>query len=56
MKKRKAGRPRLPKGQVKQVLAIRLTETERKAFEDQAAREGLSLSDWIRYRLGGKPL
>jgi len=50
-KKRKAGRPRLPKGQVRNVIAIRLTETEKRDYEQRAMRAGLSLSDWIRRAL-----
>jgi hypothetical protein len=47
-KKRKAGRPKLPKGQVKNVIAIRLSETERTAAEQAAKKRGLSLSEWVR--------
>jgi hypothetical protein len=50
-KKRKAGRPKLPKGEVKNVLAIRLSELERKEYEEKAAKSGLRLSDWIRQAL-----
>jgi len=53
-KKRKAGRPKLPKGQVKNVLAIRLSESERKEYEEKAARQGLRLSDWIRQQLNAQ--
>jgi hypothetical protein len=47
-KKRKAGRPKLPKGTVKHVLAIRMTDAERREYETRAAKAGLRLSDWIR--------
>ena len=47
-KKRKAGRPRLPKDQVKNVVAVRLSESERNEYERRAAGAGLKLSDWIR--------
>ena len=50
-KKRKAGRPALPKGQVKNVIAIRLSDSERSAYEKRAASKGLRLSDWIRQSL-----
>jgi len=51
-KKRKVGRPKLPKGQVKEVIAIRLTPVEGSQFEAQAKHEGVSLSDWIRRAAG----
>jgi hypothetical protein len=50
-KKRKAGRPRLPKGQVRHVIAIRLTESEKRHYEIQAEKQAMSLSDWIREAL-----
>lgn len=50
-KKPKVGRPKLPKDQIKNVIAIRLTEYERSAYEERAAMEGLRLSDWIRQSL-----
>ena len=50
-KNRKAGRPQLPKGQLKQVIAIRLSDTERTEYEKHAAKVGLKLSDWIRQAL-----
>jgi hypothetical protein len=50
-KKRKAGRPKLPKGQVKNVIAIRLTDAEKREYESRATQHGLSLSDWIRQTL-----
>src|SRR5437899_11728230 len=48
-KKRKAGRPKLPKTQVKNVVAIRLTDAEKREHERMAVRAGLGLSDWIRH-------
>jgi hypothetical protein len=51
-RKPKVGRPKLPKGQVKEVVAIRLTPDERSQFEAQAKHEGISLSDWIRRAAG----
>jgi predicted DNA binding CopG/RHH family protein len=50
-KKRKVGRPKLPKGAVKNVLAIRLSEAERQEYKKRAAQQGLKLSDWIRQAL-----
>jgi hypothetical protein len=49
--KRKVGRPKLPKTQVKHVVALRLTDGEKRDYEDKALRAGMSLSDWIRSRL-----
>lgn len=51
-KKRRVGRPKLPKGEVKNVVAIRLTDAEKREYEEKALRAGLRLSDWIRQRLG----
>jgi len=50
-KKRRAGRPKLPKGQVKNVIALRITDAERSDYEERAEGLGLRLSDWIRERL-----
>lgn len=50
-KKRKPGRPKLPKAQVKNVIAIRLTDTEKREYESKAEQAGLRLSDWIRQTL-----
>jgi hypothetical protein len=50
-KKRKAGRPKLSKGQVKNVIAIRLTDAEKREYESRAKQAGLRLSDWIRRAL-----
>jgi hypothetical protein len=47
-KKRKAGRPKLPKGEIKNVIAIRLTDTERRTYERQASKLGMGLSEWVR--------
>ena len=46
-KKRKAGRPKLPKGEVKNVIAIRLTESEKRRYLALAEKAGESLSEWI---------
>jgi hypothetical protein len=50
-KKRKAGRPKLPKAAVKNVVAIRLTDDEKSEYESRAAEKGVRLSDWIRETL-----
>lgn len=50
MKKRKVGRPKLPKGQVKNIIAIRVTDSERKDYEEGASKQGVTLSNWIRRR------
>ena len=50
-KKRKAGRPKLPKGEFRTVVSLRLTPGERKEYEDCAKRESESLSNWIRESL-----
>jgi hypothetical protein len=50
-KKRKAGRPKLPKGEVQNVIAIRLTDAEKREYEERASQQGLRLSDWIRQAL-----
>jgi len=47
--KRKLGRPRLPKAQVKNVIAIRVTDAEQ--YEARASQQGLRVSDWIRQTL-----
>ena len=50
-KKRKAGRPKLPKSEIKNVIAIRLTDAEKREYESRAGEAGISLSDWIRQSL-----
>ena len=50
-KKRKAGRPKLPKDQVRGVLAIRLTNDEREEYKRRADQRGIPLSEWIRETL-----
>ena len=47
-KKRSVGRPKLPKGQVKNVIAIRLTDVEKRKFEREASERGIPLSEWVR--------
>jgi hypothetical protein len=50
-KKRKVGRPKLAKSAIKQVVAIRLTDAEKREYEGRAAKLDMSLSDWIRQAL-----
>jgi hypothetical protein len=50
-KRRKAGRPKLPKSEVKNVVAVRPTDVERRDYEARAEQEGSRLSDWIREAL-----
>ena len=50
-KKRKAGRPKLPKREFRNVISLRLKPEERREYEDCAKRESESLSDWIRESL-----
>jgi len=38
----------ITKDEVRNVIAIRLTESEKREFEERAQRAGLRLSDWIR--------
>ena len=42
-----AGRPRFPKDQFKNVVAIRLSESKRRMYEERA-RSKVKLSAWIR--------
>ena len=51
MKKPKVGRPKLPKGEVKHVVAIRLSNEERKDYARKAEQKGVPLSEWIREML-----
>jgi hypothetical protein len=39
--KRKVGRPKLPKAQVKNVVALRLTDREKRDYEDKALHAGV---------------
>ena len=54
-KKPKVGRPKLAKGEARGTMTqFRLQPNERKAFEQAAKKEGLTLSDWIRETLKQK--
>lgn len=49
MKRRKAGRPPLPKGQAKAgTLRVRVTPEELRAIESKARAKKQTVSDWIR--------
>jgi len=51
-KKKKRGRPQVPMDQYRGVITtVRLQPEEREACERQAAKEGLTLSEWIRQTL-----
>ena len=50
-KKRKVGRPKLPKNESRSVVSLRLKPEERKEYENCARRGNESLSDWIRESL-----
>jgi predicted HicB family RNase H-like nuclease len=50
-KKRKVGRPSLPKGEVKKVTPIRFPESEKILFEKAAKKAGISFSEWVRKSL-----
>ena len=50
--KSKVGRPKLPKGEARGTMTqFRLQPAERKAFQEAAEKEGLTLSDWMRETL-----
>lgn len=48
---KKMGRPRLPKGEAKKVYPLRLSDAERKTFEEAAIRAGQPLPEWMRTHL-----
>lgn len=51
-RRRKAGRPPLPKGQAKsRILPVRYTEESIRAMESAAKAKGQTLSEWIRSTL-----
>jgi hypothetical protein len=47
-KKRKVGRPKLPKREIRNVIAIRMTDMEKRSYEREASDAGIGLSEWIR--------
>jgi predicted HicB family RNase H-like nuclease len=47
-KTRKPGRPRRAKAASDDRVTVRLTKQERARYEADAAREGLSLGEWLR--------
>lgn len=49
---KKAGRPKLPKGDAKAImLRVRITPEEQKAFEAAASIEDQTVSQWVRETL-----
>ena len=51
-RKKRVGRPTLPKGEAKTiVLQSRVQETEKKAYQHAAKSEGKDLSTWVRETL-----
>ncbi len=51
--KKRMGRPPLDPGSAKgQVFQIRLTDAEREAYEQAATQAKMTLSAWIREKLG----
>jgi len=55
MAKNKGGRPKLPKAErASEVIALRVTDAERKELEEAAKRSDKSLSDWARDALLAK--
>ena len=51
-KRKKVGRPTLPKGEAKTiVLQSRVQESEKKAYQNAAKSEGKDLSTWVRETL-----
>ena len=52
MSTKKIGRPpRDPMGQASKLFPVRLTDSERKEYEQAAKRAGMSVSAWMRDRL-----
>jgi predicted HicB family RNase H-like nuclease len=48
-KRKKVGRPTLPKGEAKTiVLQSRVQESEKKAYQSAAKSQGKDLSTWVR--------
>lgn len=47
-KKPKIGRPKLPKGEFKEVFSLRLTVAEREAVDAAARKAGKGATEWAR--------
>lgn len=47
-KKPKLGRPKLPKGETKEVFSLRLTSQERESIEQAASKAGQKPTEWAR--------
>lgn len=53
LKKRKAGRPKMPRGHAKGgMLRVRVTPDERRAIQEAAKGKKQTVSEWIRSVLG----
>lgn len=50
-KKKKMGRPKLPKGETKKIFSLRLDKHERKKIEEAAEKEGIAVTKWARKAL-----
>lgn len=50
-KKKKMGRPKLPKGEDKKVFSLRLSKHERDKIKDAAEKAGEPLTKWARKTL-----
>lgn len=49
--KTKIGRPKLPKGELRKVFPLRLSDAERADYESAAERSGQKLPKWMRSTL-----
>ena len=50
-KKKKMGRPKLPKDEDKKVFSLRLSKHERKRIKEAAERDGRPVTKWAREAL-----
>lgn len=50
-KKKKLGRPKLPKGEAKKIFSLRLSKPERDKIKDAAKRAKEPLTKWARKAL-----
>ncbi len=50
-KKKKMGRPKLPKDEAKKIFSLRLSKHERDKIKDAAKRDGEKLTKWARKAL-----
>jgi len=55
-KKRKPGRPKLPKGEAKdKIVPVRFTKAEAEQLAEAARRNDQTLSEWVRRAVLGTP-